>query len=154
CHTSVGTMAAAGMDLSGGPMMAYPQLDPAMHPMRVNTADPPASLLLERPLYKTGAQDHPIFAWASTQDPAYQLIITWIQQGGRRGALMPAKFTDVLAVISAPSAQNGAGCVACHAGAQPPNGFAVDGTPQQVFAALTTQLATDKTTGEVNRIDK
>src|SRR5262249_38143342 len=109
----------------------------------------------ERPLYKPGVQDHPIFAWASTNDPAYQLILTWIQQGGKRGALgAVVAFTDILAIVAAPAANGGAGCVACHYGAAPPNGFKVDGTPAEVYAAMTMQPATDQTTGEQYRIDK
>jgi superoxide dismutase, Cu-Zn family len=156
CHTSLnGATPAAGMDLSGGPGPAYTQLDPMLHPTRVDTANPPASLVLERPLYKPATQDHPIFAWASTQDPAYQIILTWIQQGGRRGAAgPPPAFTDVLAIIAKPAAQGGAGCVACHSGATPPAGFAVDGAPELVYAALTQQPATDRSTGETTRIDK
>lgn len=160
CHTNLGgATPSGGMNLFGGPEVAYQALNPAMNPTRVNTANPAASLLLVRPLYETnGAQDHPIFAFTSPQDPGYKTILAWITEGGRRSGNGPAvSFArDVLPILANPTQNMGAGCVACHGVAtNPPGGFSVLGAATDVYNALTTQAAMDDgRTGEPFRVNK
>ena len=149
CHThQAGSSPAGGLNLFGGPDVAYAELDPAAHPARVNTASPEASLLLTKPLYDaTGASTHPIFAWVSQNDEAYQLIRQWIVDGGKRGgAARPVSFVDDVV----PLLQGQIGCNGCHNG----EGLDVTGTPQALWAALVTDAAADQSgTGEAHRVN-
>jgi hypothetical protein len=166
CHTSYGGAApAAGMDLYGGPAIAYAALDPQRYPQRVNLADPEASRLLTKPLYEAaGNQDHPIIAFLSDNDPGYQLIVSWIREGAQRNnvVLPPVSFyADIRPLLTLPYDQGGIGCFACHVddGNNPnnaPGKLYMGGDPVELFYELTEDGAQDNGgTGEpylVNRI--
>ncbi|MBI4816965.1 MAG: hypothetical protein HY791_11945 [Deltaproteobacteria bacterium] len=155
CHTNH----SGGMNLYGGPETAFASLDPARYPARVTVADPAASLILRKPLYEIdGVQDHPIFAFASAQDPGYQLIYTWIQEGGVRNVVpQPVSFAnEVRPILYNQTNNGGAGCVSCHG--DPNNirgGFYVGGDALALYAELTAEAPTDNgVTGEPYRINK
>ncbi|MBK8010103.1 MAG: hypothetical protein IPK13_02050 [Deltaproteobacteria bacterium] len=150
CHTNQGgAVPAAGMSLVGGPEAAYAELDPAKHPSRVNISSPDESYLLKRPLYEAdGVQDHPIFAFASPQDPAYQLIRTWIAEGGVRNQIAygVSYYREVRPLLAAPATEGGTGCYACHVSGRTentaPGGFFMGGTAGQLLYAMTGRPAT------------
>ncbi len=162
CHTNVGgAQPAGGMNLAGGPEAAYGALDPARYPSRVNVQSPAMSYLLVRPLYEENKQDHPIFAFASEQDPAYQLIYGWIREGGGRDApLAPVSFrNEVRPLLYNQVAQGGAGCRTCHfdgVDAQnAPGGFYMGGSPRELWEQIVNAPPTDNgATGEMYRINK
>ncbi|MCC7380747.1 MAG: hypothetical protein IT384_02900 [Deltaproteobacteria bacterium] len=162
CHTNQGgATPSGGLNLYGADA-AYAALDPANNPQRVNVQNPGASTLLIKPLYEaSGSQDHPIFAFVSEQDPAYRLIYTWIQEGGRRVQVQqPVSFAnDVRPLLAQPTNQGGIGCYNCHASGvnanNAPGGFYTGGTPDQLYAELTQEMPTDNGgTGEGYRINK
>lgn len=149
CHTSQSGMApAGGLDLFGGPDVAYVALDPAGHRSRVNPDDPDASLLLTKPLFSAeGGNTHPIWAWASREDGAYQIVRQWIAEGGRRAvAARPVSFVaEIRPLLAGPL-----GCAACHSG----DGFDVTGSAAALYAELVEEAATDAGgTGEARRIN-
>jgi hypothetical protein len=163
CHTNQGgAVPAGGMNFYGGPEAAYASLDPNEYPQRVNPGSPADSYLLTKPLYEAvGAQNHPIYAFASAQDPAYQLIYKWISEGAQRGVVQNAvSFRNQvrpLLYLSAP--QGGAGCYACHVSGvnadNAPGGFYMGGTPEELYAELATEAAVDNgDSGEAYRINK
>lgn len=159
CH--IAPTPAGAMNLGGGPAMAFAQLDPVARPdgRRVNLADPAASLVLTNPLFNPSIpQTHPIIAFTSTQDPGYRTILTWIQEGAHRNTgMMRVSFNaDVRPIIAQTSTAGGAGCAAaaCHGTRPGQANFYVRGTPQELYTALTTQMATDRRTGQMYRIDK
>jgi hypothetical protein len=163
CHTDqTGVAPAGGMNLYGGPEAAYASLNPNDYPQRVNVLSPTDSYLLRRPLYEeVGGQDHPIFAFASPQDPAYQIISQWISQGGVRTAdLPPVSFrNDIRPILYQSVANGGAGCYNCHvAGVNAdtaPGGFYMGGTPEELYAELVNEAPTDNgDTGEAYRISR
>jgi hypothetical protein len=164
CHTSMGgATPSAGMDLGpvGGPATAYASLDPATHPLRVNLQNPPASLILVNPLYNAMGSTHPIFAFTSVNDPGYQTILKWIQEGAKRNPPMAqpqVTFAQVQSLLVGTATSAGAGCAntLCHGAATPPapGAFSMLGTPRQLFLALTSSPAVDQSTGQLTRIDK
>ncbi|MBI2376330.1 MAG: hypothetical protein HYV07_20210 [Deltaproteobacteria bacterium] len=160
CHTNQGgAVPAGGMNLYGGPETAFASLNPASYPTRTNVANPSASLVLKKPLYEIdGLQDHPIFAFASPQDPGYQLIYTWIQEGAIRNVVPPviSFATDVRPILYNPTTTGGAGCVSCHGDANNiRGGFFVGGDAAALHAELTGEAPTDNgQTGEPYRINK
>jgi hypothetical protein len=154
CHTNqAGTTPAGGLNLWGGPDVAYAQLDPSTFPNRVNLGSPETSTLLVKPLYQpSGGQNHPIFAWVSTSDPAYRLILQWIQEGAQRAAA-PRRVSfvgEVRPLVGHSTAQGGMGCIACHDG----GGFNVGGTAAQLYDVLVNQAAADQSGGEAYRVNK
>lgn len=163
CHTNQGgATPSAGMNLYGGAETAYNSLNPATYPNRVNLANPDASYLLVRPLYEAnGVQDHPIFAFASSQDPAYQLIRAWIAGGAvRTVAQAPVSFAnDVRPLLYNTPATGGAGCRSCHYDGvnrnNAPANFYMSNDPQELYDQLVTIAATDSDAyGEGYRINK
>jgi hypothetical protein len=110
-----------------------------------------------KPLYEaSGAQDHPIFAFPSPQDPGYKLMLTWISEGARRRTeAPPVSFTrEVLPLLAAPAASGGAGCVSCHGVEPAAAGFSVSGPAAAVHAELVTEPANDPSvTGELRRVN-
>ena len=70
CHTSSNVL-----DLSGSAAQVYSELVNETT-TRVQTGNPPASLVLSRP---TGTASH-VIRW-STSDPAYTKVLQWIQSG-------------------------------------------------------------------------
>ncbi len=146
CHTNQGGNApSGGMNLYGGPDVAYASLTDPNYPQRVNLANPAASYLLVRPLFEAdGVQDHPIFAFSSPEDPAYQLIYTWISEGALRNNnnLDPVSFYDeVRPLLYNPSGDGGAGCYACHVNGadadDAPGGLYMGGECDDLYTALT-----------------
>lgn len=156
CHTNQnGATPAGGLNLYGGADVAYAQLNPDAFPNRVNVDDPAASTLLTKPLYQGGgAQNHPIFAWVSTQDPAYQLIFQWISEGGLRVAAgqRVSFVAQIKPMLGNATGAGGIGCVNCHTGSGPT--LQLDGTAAEMYAELTTEAANDGSgTGEDFRIN-
>ena len=146
CHTNQGgAEPAAGMNLYGGPTEAYASLDPNQYPQRVNVENPTASYLLVRPLFEAdGNQDHPIFAFASPQDPGYQLILTWITEGGLRNNnnLPPVSFyNDIRPLLYQPTNNGGAGCYTCHVDGvdetNAPGNFYMGGNGNELYDRIT-----------------
>ena len=145
CHTNQDdAQPAGGMNLFGGPFEAYSSLNPAQYPLRVNVDSPGDSYLLVRPLYEAdGVQDHPIFAFTSPQEPGYQLIYNWIQEGGsRQNNLPPVSFyNDVRPLLYQPTANGGAGCYTCHVNGvdanNAPGGLYMGGDGNALYEALT-----------------
>jgi hypothetical protein len=159
CHTNQnGAAPSGGMNLYGAEA-AYASLNPATYPARVNTANPSASLVLTKPLYEpAGLQDHPIVAFASEQDPAYQLLYTWIQEGGIRDVVVPpVSFANEIRPILYNATNNGgAGCITCHGDqANQSGGFYVGGDAAALHAELTQEAPTDNgATGQPYRVNK
>ncbi|MEW5853693.1 MAG: hypothetical protein AB2A00_33265 [Myxococcota bacterium] len=148
CHS--GNTPAGGLNLSGGAASAYAQLNPAQYPSRVNVQNPDQSTLLVRPLYEaSGIQDHPIFAFASTQDPAYQAIRAWIAEGAQRQVnVQPVHFTnDIYPLIANTPQQGGTGCRSCHFegrnATNAPGGFFLGNNPTELYDEMVNQAATD-----------
>ncbi|MEQ8272076.1 MAG: hypothetical protein RMA76_15585 [Deltaproteobacteria bacterium] len=163
CHTNQGgATPAGGMNLYGGPDVAYASLDPNNYPQRVNLQDPTASYLLRRPLYEAdGNQDHPIFAFASDQAPGYQLILKWIQDGAIRNAPLPpvSFYNEVRPLLYQPAGNGGAGCYTCHVNGvdetNAPGGFYMGGDGNALYEQLVNTAPTDPGPyNEPYRIDK
>lgn len=149
CHTNQGGLPpAGGLNLFGGPDVAFAALDPATHHERVNPDEPDASLLLSKPLYVAeGLSSHPIFAWASPQDAAYGLIRRWIEGGAVRAAVArPVSFVnDVKPLLQGPL-----GCVSCHDG----EGLDLTGGTNALWAELIGEPAADASqSGEARRVN-
>jgi hypothetical protein len=150
CHTNAnGATPAAGMNLYGGPDIAFASLDPVSYPQRVNLADIDASYVLKRPLYEAdGNQDHPIFAFASPNDVGYQTIRKWIEEGAVRNVVLaPVSFYNDIRKGLYDTPQNGGwGCRACHydgvnANNAPAN-FYMSNVAAELFDNLVNQPAT------------
>lgn len=152
CHTNqAGVAPAGGLNLYGGPSAAYASLDPMAYPSRVDVAAPDRSLLLKRPLYEAdGPQDHPIFAFASTEDPGYRLVRQWIMEGAARDRRrLPVSFyREVRPLLAASSNNGGAGCDTCHIAqvdqATAPANLYMGGTAGELLFMLTRALPTDR----------
>ncbi len=160
CHSTQNGAPSGGLDLSGGAAAAYGQLNPQNYPQRVNINNPAASYLLKRPLYEVqGDQDHPIFAFASEQDPGYQLIHGWISAGAKReGDVRPQEVSFTQEVYPLLSG-NDSGCFGCHVrgvnAGNAPGGLYLGGTPQEMHQMLTQAAAGDNgQTGEAYRVNK
>ncbi len=152
CHTNQGgATPAGGLNLWGGAEIAYASLDPTENATRVNTATPASSTLLTRPLYP--ATNHPIFAWGSTNDAAYKLILQWIQEGATRFAA-GARVSFVAQVKPLLGTGTSAiGCASCHTGGASA-GLQLDGTAQEMYNELTVEDAVDGgTTNEGRRVN-
>lgn len=163
CHTNQGgAVPSGGMNLYGGPDMAFASLNPASYPNRVNVQNPSASYLLTKPLYEaTGLQDHPIFAFVSEQDLAYQLIYTWISEGAVRNVVQPpvSFANEIRPLLYNQVAQGGMGCRNCHYDGvdanTAPGGFYMGGGAPGLYLELTGEAPTDNgATGEAYRINK
>lgn len=146
CHTNQnGATPAGGLNLYGGADVAYAQLEPTAHPTRVNLADPASSALLTEPLYEsTGAQNHPIFAFVSTQDPGYQLILQWITEGALQysPSARVSFVAQVRPLLGNATSAGGIGCVSCHTGGNPAD-LQLDGTAGEVYDELVVEAAVD-----------
>jgi hypothetical protein len=150
CHTNAnGATPAAGMNLYGGPDVAFASLDPVAYPQRVNLVDIDASYVLKRPLYEAdGVQDHPIFAFASPQDLGYLTIRKWIEEGAVRNVVVaPVSFYNEIRKGLYDTPQNGGwGCRACHydgVNAQTaPANFFMSNVAAELFDNLVNQPAT------------
>lgn len=159
CHTNAdGAQPAAGFNLYGGPADAYAALNPAMYPERVNIMQPSMSLLLSKPLYEdNGMQNHPIAAFISRTDEGYVLIQRWIRQGGMRTApVATVSFAnDVVKLLATATEVGGAGCVTCHGVEPAPGNFYVGGTPDLLYAELTTEApaAVGEELLRINKLD-
>lgn len=151
CHTDQYGAPSGGMNLYGGPEIAYASLNPANYPARVNVANPAASYLLKRPLYETnGLQDHPIYAFTDEQDPNYRTVYAWIQEGGQRLVNTPPPvsfYTQIRPMLYKPPAEGGIGCYACHVNGvdalTAPGGFYMGGNGNDLYAELTQEAPTD-----------
>ena len=163
CHTNAnGATPTGGMNLYGGPDVAFASLDPASYPQRVNLTDIDASYVLKRPLYEPdGVQDHPIFAFASPQDLGYQTIRKWIEQGAVRNVVLaPVSFYNDIRTGLYQTPQNGGwGCRACHYdnvdAATAPDGFYMSNDAATLWDNMVNQPATDTDgLGEPYRINK
>lgn len=146
CHTNQnGASPAGGLNLYGGADVAYAQLEPTAHPTRVNLADPAASALLTEPLYEsTGVQNHPIFAFVSTQDPGYQLILQWITEGALQysPSARVSFVAQIRPMLGNATGDGGIGCVSCHAGGAGA-GLQLDGTAGEMYNELVVEAAQD-----------
>lgn len=164
CHTNQGGAApSGGLNLYGGPAAAYAALNPAQYPERVNVQTPAESYLLKRPLYEAdGNQDHPIFAFVSENDPAYQLVYAWIGEGAQlQGVVDPpvSFYNQIRPLLYQPAAQGGIGCYDCHVNGvdavTAPGGLYMGGNGNELFAELTQETPSDNgQTGELYRINK
>ena len=84
CHGQSGAgREDGGLSLKGNNNAIYSELTEELSPqrgvLRVNLADPPASLLLAMP--GPAPDSHPNITFASSFDVDYQLILAWIQEG-------------------------------------------------------------------------
>ena len=148
CHTNQGgAVPAGGMNLYTADA-AYASLDYNNYPNRVNVNDPAASLLLTKPLYEVGQQNHPIFAFASEYDVGYQIILKWIEEGGQRNVVLPPVTFDEVHRILYPVQgyeQQHAGCSngGCHSDQAATAGsrFYLNGDPQNVYDQLVNIVA-------------
>lgn len=79
---------------------------------RVCVNDPAASRLLKRPLLEEPA-DHPNASFGDTNDPNYQLLYAWIEQGAQYNVVdPPVEYTYTLYGVMDIATQRG--CTACH----------------------------------------
>ncbi len=165
CHTSQGgATPSGGLDLYGGAGAAYQALNPDNYPQRVNVQNPSASYLLTKPLYEVdGNQDHPIFAFFSSQDPGYRTMLGWITEGAvYEGGVPPPPvsfYNDVRPILYADAGAGGAGCRGCHVDGvdanNAPGGAYFGGTPQELFDVIANTAPSDNgATGEPYRINK
>ena len=144
CHSGAnGAVPTGNMDLYGAET-AYAALTDSNYPDRVNINNPDASLLLTKPLYP--AADHPIFAFASPQDAAYQLIRTWIAEGAIRNppVILPdVSFVDEIRPLLYNDTQSGGlGCVSCHNDAvNQTGGFYVGGDGNALYDELVNEAS-------------
>ena len=149
CHTNQNDNVPSGnFNVYGGPDAAYTSLLDPLYPNRVITQNEGLiddSYVLKRPLFEpNGIQDHPIFAFNSEQDPAYQLIRTWIAEGAlpNNGNLQPVNFyQEVRPLLYETPPNGGAGCRACHVDGvdedTAPGGLYLGGTCEDLHTALT-----------------
>lgn len=155
CHTNQGgATPAGGLNLWGGADVAYQSLDPANHPARVNLTTPATSTLLTKPLYPATA--HPIFAWGSTNDAAYKLILKWIEEGATRFAVgsRVSFVAQVKPLLGNASGAGGIGCSSCHAGAASA-ALQLDVGAQEMYNELTVEAAVaGGSTGETRRVNQ
>jgi mono/diheme cytochrome c family protein len=164
CHTNEGgALPAGGMNLYGGPDVAFASLDPARYAQRVNVQNPTQSYVLTRPLYEAnGVQDHPIYAFANELDPNYQRVYAWVVQGALRTVGVPpvvSFYNDVRPLLYQPYANGGIGCYDCHVNGvdanTAPGGAYYGGNGNDLYDVLTQQIPTDNgNTGEPYRINK
>ncbi len=165
CHTDQGGLApAGGMNLYGGAAQAYTALDPTRYPQRVNVQNVSASLLLTKPLYEAdGNQNHPIFAFASTQEPAYKTIYDWISAGAQYNGqvqVTPVSFyNEIRTLLYRSRAEGGIGCYDCHVSGvdanTAPGGAYFGGDGNALYQVLTQDPPSDDgNTGEPYRINK
>jgi hypothetical protein len=165
CHTNQGgAQPAAGMNLYGS-ADACSALNPQQYPLRVNLQSPRDSYLLKKPLYEAdGNQDHPIFAFVSDADPAYQTLYAWIREGAQclgGGVVDPpvSFYNEVRPLLYQPEGQGGIGCYNCHVSGvnanNAPGGAYFGGNGNDLYQVLTQQTPTDNgQTGEPYRINK
>jgi len=89
CHSGGGPgKDLGGLFLDGGINLAYrevvTEISPNTKTTRVNLKEPEKSLILTRPLYENPPDVHPTATFATTADPDYQLILTWIKEGAKQ----------------------------------------------------------------------
>lgn len=79
CHMVGGTGSVAVFNALASDVLAALKAKPGL----INVADPPASLLLTKPLYEPSpaTQNHPNATYVDANDGDYKLIVRWIQQG-------------------------------------------------------------------------
>jgi Cu-Zn family superoxide dismutase len=161
CHTNAGgAVPAAGLNLYGGPDLAFASLSPTAFPMRVNLTTPAESKLLTKPLYESaGAQDHPIYAFTSVADPAYKIVRKWIEEGALRRTMTPpmrvSLANDVRPLLANPTNQGGMGCDVCHNNILTEGGLNVVLPALELFNELTIEAAVDESlSGELYRVNK
>jgi hypothetical protein len=79
CHTVGGIGSVAVFNALASDVLASLKAKPGL----INLADPPASLLLSKPLYELppATQNHPNATYVDANDGDYKLIVRWIQQG-------------------------------------------------------------------------
>jgi hypothetical protein len=87
CHTEDGIGKDLGdFAMDGGAQHIYKEIamevSPTLKTPRVNLTAPEKSAILSYPLFETPA-NHPVAPFASTADPDYQILLTWIKEGAR-----------------------------------------------------------------------
>ena len=83
CHGASGPGSdLGGLDLNGGANKVYGELVTEKPMIRVNTGDPPKSLVLTKPLLET-PPNHQTATFPNTQDPDYIKIFVWIKEGAK-----------------------------------------------------------------------
>jgi hypothetical protein len=87
CHTEDGIGKDLGdFAMDGGGQHIYKEIametSPTLKTTRVNLAAPEKSAILTYPLFETPA-NHPVAPFATTADPDYQILLTWIKEGAK-----------------------------------------------------------------------
>jgi len=84
CHSGNKIGANLGdLALDGGANHIYGQLVNTTHPMIVQTANPPKSLVLTMPSYENPPDAHPNVTFTGPDDKDYQTILAWITEGAK-----------------------------------------------------------------------
>jgi hypothetical protein len=88
CHSAGGIgRALGGLTLDGNKQTVWKALtqdiSPNFNTTRVNLAMPDKSLLLTMPGYENPPDKHPIVVFATTTDPDYLKILSWIKAGAK-----------------------------------------------------------------------
>jgi hypothetical protein len=88
CHSGNGPgRRLGGLVLDGGSMKIWTalvqDLSPNFNTTRVDLQDPPKSLVLIMPSYANPPDGHPVVVFTSVNDPDYQTILDWIEQGAQ-----------------------------------------------------------------------
>jgi hypothetical protein len=86
CHSGDGPgRDEGGLALNTSPLKNWQalvqQISPNFNTTRVNLAVPEKSLVLTMPGYENPPDAHPTVVFATTSDPDYQLILSWIKAG-------------------------------------------------------------------------
>jgi hypothetical protein len=83
CHSGGGPgKDLGGLMLDGGVNLAYRELT-VENPLRVQTGNPEASLLLTMPSAESPPDRHPNITFTGPQDPDYVKILVWIREGAK-----------------------------------------------------------------------
>jgi hypothetical protein len=84
CHSGNKIGANLGdLALDGGANHVYMQLTNPLHPMIIQTANPPKSLVLTMPSYENPPDAHPNVIFTGPNDKDYQTILAWITEGAK-----------------------------------------------------------------------
>jgi len=149
CHRANSPLPNIQLELDGTPDAVYEALLGGDAP-RVDLNVPDDSLLLKKPLLED-PPDHPNAAFIATNDPAYVLIRSWIEQGAPfEGSVFvdppePLRFAeDIMPIFQVGG--SGRGCASCHSGTLPSGGLGLAGAPDAVYDHLVAGALLDLTT--------
>jgi hypothetical protein len=139
CHSKENYAANGNLMLVGTAQEVYDSLkDEVNNPNAVVEYDYAASNLMTKPnayyvdVVHTGGK-----LVADLADPFARYFGGWIEEGANLIAPQPIDFATDVAPLFAVNSLN---CVGCHNQADPDGGLALDGTPEEIFAAVSARV--------------